>query len=77
MRRSNIAFVNLRAAMARKNLGIVDMARTLDVNRDTLARKLAQKSPLTLDEAFSIQQTFFPELDVKYLFTQTDDRTGE
>lgn len=72
MRQSNIAFDNLRAEMSRKNIGILDMAKGLGCNRDTLSRKLAQKSPLNLDEAFMIQRLFFPELDVKYLFAKSD-----
>lgn len=79
MRRSNISFANLRAEMSRKNIGILDMANVLGCNRDTLARKLSQRSALNLDEAFTIQQTFFPGLDVAYLFAESgsSDQTGE
>lgn len=78
MRRSTISFANLRAEMSRKNIGILDMAKGLGCNRDTLARKLSQKSPLNLDEAFAIQQLFFPSLDVEYLFAEsgTSDQNG-
>lgn len=68
MRNGNIAFDNLRAEMGRKNVGIRDLAKAIGVNRDTLARKLSKKSPIYLDEAFRIQQTMFPDLDIKYLF---------
>lgn len=71
MRRSNISFDNLRAEMSRKNICILDMAKQLGYNRDTLARKLSRKTPLNLDEAFAIQKTFFPSLDVKYLFAES------
>lgn len=73
MRTSTIAFDNLRAEMSRKNIGIIDMANTLGMNRDTLARKLSKKSQINLDEAFLIQRTFFPKLDVKYLFAGADE----
>lgn len=68
MRTSTIAYPNLRAEMSRKNIGMVELAEGVDSNRDTLARKLAKKSQLTLADAFNIQQRFFPELDVAYLF---------
>lgn len=68
MRTSTIAYPNLRAEMSRKNIGMVEMAEGVNSNRDTLARKLAKKSQLTLADAFNIQQRFFPELDVAYLF---------
>lgn len=74
MRVSNIAFANLRAEMSRRNIGVVEMARSLGWNRDTLARKLSKKSSINLDEAFLIQQTFFPALDVKYLFAEEDQK---
>lgn len=71
-RRDNIVFPNLRAEMGRKNIGIMDIARMCKFNRDTLSRKLSNKSSLSLEEAFYIQQTIFPGLDVKYLFSCPD-----
>lgn len=74
MQNSNIAFANLRAEMSRRNIGVVEMARRLGWNRDTLARKLSKRSSINLDEAFMIQQTFFPSMDVKYLFAEADQK---
>ena len=71
-KKDNIAFPNLRAEMGRKNLGIGDIAATCGFNRDTLSRKLSAKSPLSLVEAFNIQHSLFPDLDVKYLFFRPD-----
>lgn len=68
MKRSNIVFENLRAEMARQNIGIKDIAEICGCNRDTLARKLSKKSAITLDEAFLIQQKVFPNADIRYLF---------
>ena len=41
MNYSNIHYVNLRAEMARGNIGIGQMANALHISRDTMARKLA------------------------------------
>lgn len=68
MRASNIAFDNLRAEMGRQNIGVCDLAASIGANRDTLARKLAKKSPLNLDDAFKIQRAAFPDMDIRYLF---------
>ena len=46
MNYSNIHYVNLRAEMARGNIGIGQMAKALHISRDTMARKLAGRSPL-------------------------------
>lgn len=71
MRKSNIAFDNLRAVMEERNVLLKDIAASCGYNRDTLARKLSKKSAIKLDEAFNIQRTMFPDLDVFYLFDGT------
>lgn len=73
MNYSNIAFENLRAEMARSNLGIGQMAKVLQMGRDTLARKLSRRGPLYLDEAFRIRDLFFPSRSIEYLFASKVD----
>lgn len=68
MIQGTIAFPNLRAEMARRNLTISAMSAEMGKNRDTLSRKLSRKSPIYLDEAMDITDRFFPEHDVGYLF---------
>ncbi len=72
MRKPEIAYENLRVEMARNNLYIKDIAESCGYNRNTLARKLSRKSPINLDEAFHIQQKVFPDLDIRYLFANSD-----
>ena len=67
-RTNNIAFENLRAEMARKQLSITEMSNFLGMTRDTLGYKLSRKRPINLDEALCIAEKFFPEHDVYYLF---------
>lgn len=64
----HIEYENLRGEMARKNLRITDLAAALEITRATLGKKLARKYPLTLDEAFILRDTFFPECTLEYLF---------
>lgn len=71
-----VAYANLRAEMARKNITIKDIENILDVNRDTVRRKLSRRSPIYLDEAFKIQKTFFPDKDLKTLFNLCDDNSA-
>lgn len=78
MRQAGILFPNLRAEMSRKNIGILSMAQTLGYNRDTLSRKLSGKSSIALDEAFNIQKTIFPDMDIRYLFARDpNDQSSE
>ena len=76
MRQSKIMFSNLRAEMARKNLTIIHMAKSINMNRDTLGKKLSGKSPLYLDEAFEINKKFFPETTITYLFHELENQAS-
>ena len=58
--------------MSRKNIGVVEMARDLGCNRDTLARKLSGRGNISLSDAFTIQKMFFPNMGLSYLFSELD-----
>lgn len=70
--KSNIIFENLRIEMARKNLSIQDVARILDMSRDTASRKLSGKTPIYLNEAFTLVTKLFPDSKVEILFSELD-----
>ena len=76
MNYSNIHYVNLRAEMARGNIGIGQMAKALLISRDTMARKLAGRSPLHLDEAFRMRDQFFPSCSIEALFREEREERG-
>lgn len=59
MAKTNIAFQNLRAEMARNNIAIKDMAKVVGVTRETMSNKLSRKTSINLDEAFLIVQNVF------------------
>ena len=63
-------FPNLRAEMGGKGIGIVDLAASLGVNRNTLTQKLSGRSEFTLREVLYIQEAFFPGCDISYLFAR-------
>lgn len=67
---SKIMFSNLRAEMARENITIQDIAKVLNRSRETISSKLSGKSVLNLDEAFKINDTFFPKSDLRTLFSE-------
>lgn len=76
MNYSNIHYVNLRAEMARGNIGIGQMAKALHISWDTMARKLAGRSPLHLDEAFRMRDQFFPSCSIEALFREEREERG-
>lgn len=73
MKHSKIMFENLRVEMARKNITITEIAKTIGVNRDTLGKKFSGKSSLNLDEAFLIQKRFFPDMEIQLLFQELNE----
>lgn len=66
-------FSNLRAEMARKQITIQEIAKAIGVGRDTASQKLSGKTPITLTEAFKIEELYFPDSDVRYLFAELLD----
>lgn len=70
MKRNCVMYENVRVEMARKDLTILDIARSIGMKRETLSRKLSGNSPISLGEAFDIQQKCFPEMDIQTLFKE-------
>lgn len=70
MKRNCVMYENVRVEMARKDLTILDIAKSIGMSRETLSRKLSGRSPLNLNEAFDIQQKCFPNVDIRALFKE-------
>lgn len=68
-------YSNLRAEMARKGIKVKDLAELLGVRRTTVSDKINGKYRFYYDEAKKIKETFFPDLDLEYLF-DSDDTKG-
>lgn len=76
LKQNKIAYPNLRAEMGRKGLTIKTLSAAVDINRDTLSRKLSKKTPISLREAFKIQLAVFPGQDIRYLFAEDSDENA-
>lgn len=61
-------YENLKLLMAMKNITAEAIARMLGVHRDTITNKLNGESEFTYGQAELIQETFFPEYNIRYLF---------
>lgn len=61
-------YPNLDAEMARKGLKRKDLAWMFKDRTATVSDKLNGKSPILIDEAFRIKETYFPDLSLDYLF---------
>ena len=61
---------NLRAEMARKKISIEEMADFLGIHRNSVANKINGSSSFSIEESVKIQEKYFPELGLKYLFSR-------
>lgn len=77
-KQNNIVFANIRAAMARaNNMTIGELATLIDMNRDTLSRKLSMLTPINLDEALKVSRVLGGSVEELFheLFA-TDNKTA-
>lgn len=63
-----MSYSNLKAEMARRGITIESIAQLLGIHRNSAANKVNGKNQFTIQEAFDIQKTFFPDLEAQYLF---------
>lgn len=61
---------NLEEVRKEKKVSLVDMADLLGVKYQTIGEKISGKSDFKFGEAMKIQETFFPEYEIKYLFAK-------
>ena len=65
--------LNLRGEMAKKKVSIEDISALLGIHRNSVANKLNGESAFSVEQSFLIQETYFPDLSLKYLFS-TEER---
>lgn len=65
--------MNIGEVRKNKNITLVDLADLLGVKYQTISEKIDGKSDFKFSEALIIQETFFPEYELKFLFSQPDD----
>lgn len=56
--------------MKKKGVSISKVGECMDCNRDTVTRRLARKTPLSLRDAAGIRDKCFPEFTLEYLFQE-------
>lgn len=64
--------INLRGEMAKRKVSIENIAEFLGIHRNSVANKLNGDSSFSIDESVKIQERFFPDLELKYLFKREE-----
>jgi hypothetical protein len=70
MKETTVAYRNLLAKMQSKGISVGQVGQCMRCNRDTVTRRLARKTPLSLADAARIRRKLFPECDIEYLFEE-------
>lgn len=61
-------YPNLRAEMARKNIGVQELAEKIGVSMSVMYDKLKGKSKISLDDAFAIRSALDVDISLEDLF---------
>lgn len=62
-------YINLRAEMARKEITVKELAKNLKKSTGKISKNLnGSGGDFTVGEALFIQENFFPECEISYLF---------
>lgn len=69
--------LNLRGEMAKRKITIEDLAAYLGIHRNSVANKLNGSSSFSIEESVKIQEHYFPEKELKYLFAKEEQEGGE
>lgn len=64
--------INLRGEMAKRKVSIECISELLKIHRNSVANKLNGDSAFSIEQAMLIQETFFPDLEMKYLFSKDE-----
>lgn len=62
-------YPNLKFLISEKGCSQKQIAERIGIHPRTFCEKLKGQYPFTLDEAFIIQNTFFPEIRLEILFS--------
>ncbi len=68
--------LNLRGEMAKRKVTIEDIANLLEIHRNSVANKLNGNSSFSIEESMTIQEQFFPDLELRYLFRKDSHEEG-
>lgn len=61
---------NLQAEMKRSGISNADLQGILSCSPKTVTNKLNASTPLSIWDAIKIRDTFFPSMDLEYLFAK-------
>lgn len=67
---NGIKYPNIRAEMGRSGLTIGALAGLVGMDRNRLSRKLAGKTPISLEEAYQLREALKAAMPLDWLFAE-------
>ena len=77
MKESTIAYRNLAQEMQRRKISMSMLLRCMDCSKDTVTRRMARKTPLSLADAEKIRKRFFKDCTLEHLFSEDFEEVEE
>lgn len=68
-----MGYPNLRAEMARANIGIKDLMVVTGKSRPGVSNNLNGRGKFSIDESLAIRNNLFPDLSIDYLFASDEE----
>lgn len=66
-------FDSLRAELTRNHFNFNDVAKATGLSSKTVSNKMTGSTEFTRREMFEIKNKLFPELEIDYLFAETEE----
>lgn len=67
-------YSNLKAELARRGISMEEVSKVLNIHRNSVANKINGETSFTVEEAFKIQNRYFPKMSMDYLFATEEDQ---
>lgn len=65
--------LNLKVEMVRRKITIEEIALFLNIHRNSASNKVNGDTSFTFEESVKIQEKYFPDMELKYLFRKTPE----
>lgn len=68
-----MGYPNLKAEMARSNVGVKDLMVVTGKSRAAVSNNLNGRGKFSIDESIAIRNSLFPTISIDYLFASDED----
>lgn len=67
-----MGYPNLKMELFKKNITLEEIAKYLNIHRNSVSNKINGHNSFSIEEASKLQQRYFPTMKMEYLFKKED-----